>query len=217
MSLRGGAGRVFADQGPIMLGNGGEHVVVAAGVRPVEPAGLHGDGCSAAGQHLGVDGAVDAEGTPRNDGPVVVNEASANESSRVGTIVAGGAGSHDGHGLGAEVPQVAAAHPQGVGWYGVFLVAAQGVAFAAGRESEGGVERFGRPFGVVGGDESAADGGHGCEIGGCPIVLVAGVGAGENVAEPGFPAANTPSNGLGVAPVGEQVGEFPAGAFEYAR
>ena len=111
MALRGGAGRVFADQGPIMLGNGGEHVVVAAGVWPVEPAGLHGDGCSAAGQHLGVGGAVDAEGTPRNDGPVVVDEACANESGRVGTIVAGGAGSHDGHGLGAEVPQVAAAHP----------------------------------------------------------------------------------------------------------
>ena len=111
MPLRGGAGRVFADQGPIVLGNGGEHVVVASGVWPVESAGLHGDGCSAAGQHLGVGGAVDAEGASRNDGPVVVDEAGADESGRVGTIVAGGAGSHDGHGLGAELPQVAATHP----------------------------------------------------------------------------------------------------------
>ena len=103
-----------------------------------------------------------------------------------------------------------------MGWHGVFLVAAQGVAFAAGGESEGGVEGFGGPFGVVGGDESAADGGHGCEVGGCPIVLVAGVGAGENVAEPGFAAANAPGDSLGVVPVVEQVGEFPAGAFEYA-
>ena len=104
-----------------------------------------------------------------------------------------------------------------MGWYGVFLVAAQGVTFAAGGESEGGVEGFGGPFRVVGSDESAADGGHGCEVGFGPIVLVAGVGAGENVAEPGFAAANAPGDGLGVASVVKQVGEFPAGAFKYAR
>ena len=85
--------------------------MVASGVWPVESAGLHGDGCSAAGQHLGVGGAVDAEGAPGNNGPVVVDEAGADESGRVGTIVAGGAGSHDGHGLGAKLPQVAAAYP----------------------------------------------------------------------------------------------------------